>query len=250
MRKVRNYNKILNEFINISSPLEIKIMDSVHANEECYPMFYFYYHTKAKYNIVINAGCHGNESIGVKIMLRFLQEFDKEMLNNYNIWLFPIVNPFGYVYDVRYNNMKYDINRHCYSQKPFPIETAEFKIIDDELPNRVDVFIDIHQNGKKNFYCYEKKRPNKASLASFGMEEIKKQNIAIEECALLYGEKCINGVVDSIKDKSNTFEDYAFRKGALYSLTLENPNKTDEEELIIGSLGFLKEVLNRFKELK
>jgi len=250
MRKIRNYNKILNEFININSPLEIKLTDAVHYNNNCYPIFYYCHHTKAKWNVVITSGVHGNESIGVKVMLRFLQEFDKELLNYYNFWIFPVVNPFGYVHDRRSNGANLDINRHCYSQKPFVTETQEFLLLDEETPNKVDLFIDVHQNGKKSFYVYEKKRPSKISLGKFGMDAIKSQKIAVEETSTIYGEKCLSGVVDSIKDKINSLEDYFFRKGAIYSLTLENPDKPNDEELIIGSLAFLTSVLNKFKELK
>jgi len=249
MRKSRNYLKTFNEFINVNSPLEMKVIGSVHY-DICYPMIEFYHHSKAKKDVVLLGGVHGNESIGVKVMLRFLQEFQKEWLDSYNFYVFPIVNPFGYAYNIRGNGAKYDINRHAYTQKPYPIETVEFKILEEEFPESVNLCIDVHQNGKKNFYCYEKSRPDKESLATFGMQEIKKQKIAVEEASTIYGEKCIQGVVNSIKDKSNTIEDYMFSKGAMYSLTLENPDKPTEEELVIGSLAFLRGVLNKFKEIK
>lgn len=250
MRKKRNYFKILNEFLNLNTPLEIKIVNSVHYGTECFPMFYFYHHTKGKKDVVLFSGVHGNESIGVKVMLKFLQEFKKEWLDTYNFVIFPVINAYGYAFDTRYNGNKIDINRHAYTAKPSPTETQEFKILDDEIPDTVSLFIDLHQDGKKDFYVYEKRRPTEESLAKFGMEAIKKQNIKIDQSATIYGEKCENGVVNSIREKNNTMEDWFFNKGCRYSITVENPDKSDDEELIRGSLAFLTEVLNKFKEIR
>jgi hypothetical protein len=83
-----------------------------------------------------------------------------------------------------------------------------------------------------------------------GMEEVIKQKISVEESSTIYGDKCIRGVVNSVKDKSNTLEDWMFNRGAIFSITLEAPDKPHDDELIIGSLAFLNAVLQKFKEIK
>lgn len=249
MNKERNYMRLMNEFINIPTPLEIKILDTIRFNNENYPVFCFRIHSKAKHNVVINSGCHGNESVGTKVILRFLTEFDKELLCDYNFWIFPVISPIGYTYDRRTNGQKLDPNRHCYLQNS-PVEVPEFKIFDEEVPNKIDLFVDIHQSLKKGYYAYEKKRKTDKSLAEYGLNAIKMQGFKIEVSESIYGEKCINGVVDSGEDKINSFEDYAYRKGAKYSITFENNGSNNDEDHIVASLIFIKTVLNKFKELK
>jgi predicted deacylase len=246
-KQVRNYIKILNEFINVQSPFDTEILGSVHY-DKCYPFISFHTHSKlAKYNVVINAGAHGTEPIGIKVMLRFLQEFNKELLGYYNFLLFPIVNPFGYSYNVRKNgNKQYGNNGFDYPEDKL---TPESIFIKESVPHRVDLFIDLHSDSKNGFYVYERKRPNKDSLAEKSLKILKKNKIPILEADTVYAEKCVNGVVvQPIKDGS--MDDSMFQRGAVYSLCIEIPAKIPEDQQIIGGLLLINEILSKFREIK
>jgi hypothetical protein len=245
--QVRNYLKIVNEFINVQSPFDLEILGSVHY-DKCYPFVSFHTHSKlAKYNVVINSGAHGTESIGVKIMLRFLQEFNKEFLGYYNFLLFPILNPYGYTYGVRKNGNKQYANSGF--NLPEDKLTPEAILIKEIVPHKVDLFIDLHGDDKIGFYIYERKRPNKESLVEKSLKILGKNKIPILEANTVYSEKCIKGIIGQpIKDGS--MDDSMFQRGAVYSLCIETPSKIPEDQQIIGGLLLINEILSQFKEIK
>lgn len=247
MRPIRNYLKLINEIINIQSPFDIEIVGNLHY-DTCYPFISLHSHSKlAKYNIVINSGAHGEEAIAVRIMLKFIAEFNRELLGHYNFIMFPVVNPWGYVYNRRKNgNNQY--GNTGFNQKE-ELLTLESKLIKENIPNKVDLFVDVHGDlDKGGFYIYERKRPDAKSLAERSLKELRKNKISILETGTVYYEKCVNGVVvQPIKDGS--MDDSMFQRGANYSLCLEIPGKISEDQQFIGGLMLLNSVLNNFKEI-
>lgn len=247
-KPVRNYIKMINEFINVQSPFDCEIVGNVHY-DRCYPFLAFHTHSKlAKYNVVINSGAHGTESIGVRIMLRFLQEFNHALLGHYNFLLFPILNPYGYTYSVRKNgNNQYANNG--FNQTEEKDLTPEAILVNEVTPHKVDLFIDLHSDNKSGFYIYERKRPNKVSLAVKSLSILKKNRIPILDADSVYSEKCINGVIVQ-PQKDGSMDDSMFQKGAVYSLCIESSSKLPEDQQIIGGLLLINEILTKFKEIK
>jgi predicted deacylase len=250
MRKpVRNYLKLVNELINLQTPFDTEIV-GILDYDKAYPFISLHTHSKlAKWTVVINAGAHGEESIGIRVMLRFLQEFNRELLGYYNFIVFPVINPFGYTYNVRRNGNKQYGNSGFVQQKEENL-TQEANLIKEELPQKIDLFIDVHADtGKTGFYVYERKRPNASSLAEKSLQELVNNQLPIIATDTIYQEKCTNGViVQPIKDGS--MDDSMFRRGAIYSLCLEIPGKAPEDQQIIGGLMLLNTILKEFKELK
>jgi predicted deacylase len=248
MRKpTRNYLRILNDFINTQSPFDIDIVGSIHY-DTCYPFLSLHSHSKlAKYNVVINSGAHGTESVGVRVMLRFLQEFNKEFLGYYSFIMFPIVNPYGYRYSVRKNG-KNQYGNSGFIQTKAENLTEEAKLIQEAIPNKIDLFIDVHADSSKTgFYIYERKRPNAKSLAEQSLKELLKNKLPVLETATVYQEKCINGVIiQPIRDGS--MDNAIFNRGAMYSLCLEIPGKIPEDSQVIGGLMLLNSILKNFKD--
>ncbi len=248
-KPTRNYLRLLNELINIQSPFDTEILGIINYDQN-YPFVSLHTHSKlAKWTVVINSGAHGTESVGIRVMLRFLQEFNKELLGYYNFILFPIVNPHGYVYNCRKNGQnKYGNNG--FNQKKIEDITPEAKLIGEAIPQKIDLFIDCHADSDKSgFYVYERKRPDAKSLAEMSLKELRKNKIPILETGTVYYEKCVNGVViQPIKDGS--MDDSFSQRGAIYSLCLEIPGKIPEDQQIVGGLLLLNSILKNFKEIK
>lgn len=250
MRKpTRNYIRVINDFINLQSPFDIEILGSVHYGDTCYPFISLHTHSKlAKYNVVINSGAHGTESIGVRVILRFLQEFNKELLSYYNFTVFPIVNPFGYRYACRKTgDNKY--GNTGFNQAKEENITPESNLIKEAISNKIDLFIDVHADAKTGFYVYERKRPDKKSLAEDSLQVLVKNKIPVLGTDTVYGEKCVNGViVTPIRDSS--MDHAMFTRGAMYSLCVEIPSKIHEDQQMVGGLLLINEMLSKFKEMK
>lgn len=247
-KPLRSYLKILNEFINVQSPFDCEILGSLHY-DKCYPYISFHSHSKlAKYNVVINSGAHGTESIGVRVMLRFIQEFNDAFLGHYNFLLFPIINPFGYTYGVRKNGNKQYANNGFNQPEKIGL-TPEAEFIKDAVPHKVDLFIDLHADSKNGFYIYERKRPNSVSLAEKSLKILTKNKIKVLDADTVYSEKCINGViVQPIKDDS--MDNSMFDRGAIYSLCIEIPSLLPEDQQMVGGLLLMNEILSQFTEIR
>ncbi|MBU0581467.1 MAG: hypothetical protein KKA19_09860 [Candidatus Margulisbacteria bacterium] len=246
-KPVRSYLKILNEFINLQSPFDAEIIGNVNYGES-YPFISLHTHSKVRFNVMMNSGAHGTESIGVRVMLRFLQEFNRELLNNYNFIIFPVVNPYGYRYACRKNGANQYGNNGFNQNKPEDL-TQEAKLIGDTVPPRIDLFVDIHADNKTGFYIYERKRPNKPSLAEQSLNVLKKNKIEVLNANTVYSEKCVNGVIGTpIRDGS--MDNSVFDRGAIYSLCIEIPSKMKEDQQMIGCLLLIGEILRNFKEIK
>jgi predicted deacylase len=247
-RPARNYLKLLNELINIQSPFDTEILGMLNYDQS-YPFIGLHSHSKlAKWNVVINAGAHGEETIGIRVMLRFINEFNRDFLGYYNFMLFPVVNPHGYAYARRRNGAKQYVNGNCYTVETPSIIVPEFQYMKEKIPQKVDLFIDIHADvDKQGFYIYERKRPEVKSLAELALKDIHKEKYPVETTDTIYQEKCVNGViVQPIKD--NSMDDFMFKKGAIYSLCLEIPGKAPEEQQVIGALHIINSVLKNYKE--
>lgn len=244
-KAIRNYLKLVNEIINIQSPFDVEIVDII-SYDKNYPFISFHTHSKlAKWTAVINSGSHGNEPIGIKIILRFLQEFKKDFLNHYNFIIFPVVNPYGYSYNIRKNgNNKY--GNSGFIQKKSEEITQEAYLIGETLPHKIDLFIDIHSDlDKSGFYIYERKRPGKESLAEKSLTILRQNKIPVLENITVYREKCKNGVVIQ-PEKDGSMDDSMFKKGAIYSLCIEVPGKLSEDEQLIGGLLLLNNIFDTF----
>ena len=247
-KPVRNYLKLVNELINIQHPFDTELLGIINYNQS-YPFISLHSHSKlAKYNVVINSGAHGTEAITIRIMLKFIAEFNRELLGYYNFIFFPIVNPSGYVYNRRKND-RGQYGNNGFNQKDEKNLTEESKLIKEAIPQRIDLFIDIHTDNKNGFYVYERKRPDAKSLTEISLKELRKNKIPILEAGTVYYEKCVNGVViQPIKDGS--MDDSMFQRGAIYSLCIEIPEIIPEDQQVIGGLMLLNSVLKNFKEIK
>ncbi|MGB5746457.1 MAG: DUF2817 domain-containing protein [Desulfobacterales bacterium] len=66
-----------------------------------------------KYKVLFSAGIHGNEPAGVECTLRFVEAIARKPENYKDIAfdIIPLVNPWGWTHDIRFNQAGIDINR-------------------------------------------------------------------------------------------------------------------------------------------
>jgi len=109
---------------------------------------------KASKSVLITGGVHGNEPAGtawVNELVALLAE-NPERYRDVSLDLVPVVNPWGWSRDVRYNRDGQDINRDFAS-----FESQEAVVLKDLFGSRIyDIVIDHHEDpSASGFYLYQ-----------------------------------------------------------------------------------------------
>lgn len=144
MERYEEYIKLLKEICKERSfPLNYKKLPNG---------FRFYYITiapkKIQKTILFSAGIHGNEIAGPYAVLKFLSTFKQ---SKHRLIILPIVNPYGFNRDIRYNAEKQDINRRFCSKLDGEAKTA-YSVIKKFNP---DLFVSLHEwSGRNGYYMY------------------------------------------------------------------------------------------------
>jgi len=244
----RNYLRLINSFLNLNIPFEKEIIGTVIYDNICYPILKFINKEyNSKYQVIIQAGIHGEEAISIRVLYKFLKELTPKYIKAYNFIIFPCLNPYGYTYNVRYNRFGQSINDSSFSEK-----IKELKIVKKHYPIDVDLFIDIHGDcgkyGKHRIYAYERVRPEMKSIVEQAFKENKKIIPYITN-ETIYGEYCKNGVIFN-PERDNSIQDYMSDIGCDCSITLEIPGNLKGLNRIIGGIRVLKSILRNFLKYK
>lgn len=98
---------------------------------------------KPRIQIGIFAGIHGDEPASVLGLIDFVRELerDPELGREFQIWLYPLCNPGGYVDGTRHSRSGLDLNREFWKGSPEP----EVKLLEKEIQRRkFDGIISLH----------------------------------------------------------------------------------------------------------
>ncbi len=104
--------------------------------------------------VLISAGIHGNEPAATAAAVRLVDTLSgtPESVDGVAIEVVPIVNPWGWVHDIRYNQRGIDINRDFAT-----FDTQEAKLIRQFLrDSSYDLMVDLHEDPTAfGFYLYQ-----------------------------------------------------------------------------------------------
>lgn len=248
MKKIRSYQKLVNEIINLQIPFRERIIGYVEYGESIYPMFEFSTISKsAKKIIVITSGHHGDEQFAVHTLMKWVQKFNPVDYPDFNIYIYPICNPYGYETGSRDNGARQDTNNDKKFFKNSNVQ--ELSILFDAFPVNVDLILDIHgDTGKEEIYMYEHKAENLQSIA----EKVLIENnnlIPFIKAKTIYKVPVTNGVI--IPPPFDIGVEGAMeRLGVEYTMTLELPGKFDGQKRMIGGIAIINSILRNFKEVK
>jgi predicted deacylase len=216
-----------------------------------YPMLKFYTGERLKsFNIVVQAGIHGDETDAVKVLVKWLQEIKEEHLKQANFTVFPCLNPYGYQYGSRSNGDKLGVNVHLNSPNIKNIQ--ELTLLKTHYPKVVDLFIDLHGDcgkyGKEAIYAYERIPKGAESPTKHAFLK-NKEFIPYLTSETIYKEPCKDGVIyDPIRDES--IQDYMSDNGCECALTLEVPGRLKGINQISGSVRVVHDIIEFFFAFK
>jgi hypothetical protein len=147
------------------------------------------------YKVLVNAGIHGNEPAGVAYAMKFGEHLAKfpDRYSTVAIDIVPIVNPWGWVHDIRYNRDGIDINRDFST-----FHSQEAKIIAAFLAEKkYDLMLDLHEDGSASgFYVYQYGMDDKTIVKNI-VETIEHMGYPIEEKVSVLLLKAENGIIEA-----------------------------------------------------
>jgi predicted deacylase len=246
MKTVRSYNKLVNEVINFNLNYKIEIIGYVTYGKKVYPMLSLKYITKlATKTIIITSGHHGDEPFAITTLLKWIKQ--PILFNDFNYYIFPCINMYGYEHGCRNNANNQETNNETHFMKDSKV--PELKILFEEFPRTADLYLDIHgDTGKDKVYCYEHKSDNLPSIAEKALQE---NDIILPylRTKTIYKSPLNNGVIIPPKYDIG-LEGFLERLGIQYSLALEFPGKCEGQKRAEGGVAIINSVLKFFKEIK
>ena len=248
MKKIRSYKKLVNEIINLQIPFRTEIAGYVNYGKDNYPIFLFKHTSKtAIKTVVITSGHHGDEPFAVTTLLKWIQKFNPMENTEFNIFVYPICNPYGYETSSRDNGARQDTNNDKKFYKNSNVQ--ELAILFDAYPVNVDLILDVHGDTRKDtVFIYEHKSENLPSIAEKAL--IENDNILpYLKQKTLDTDKVINGVIIPTPNIVG-LEGYMERLGIEYTMTMELPGKFDGQKRLVGGVAIINSILKNFKEVK
>jgi len=241
MKKIRSYDKLVTELINLNTSFKIEIIGYV-SYDKIYPILAFKSVSKmANKTVIITSGQHGDEYFAVSTLLQWLKQ--PIMITNLNYYIFPIVNPFGYSYGKRTNGNRQDTNNDVNFIKDSKV--PELAVLYEQFPNSADLILDIHgDTGKDQVYCYEHKGEKSISIAEKALLE-NDLILPYLKTKTIYKIPVNNGVIIPPKEDIG-IEAVLERMGIQYSLTLELPGKLDGQKRTDGGIAIINSILKHF----
>jgi hypothetical protein len=147
------------------------------------------------YKVLVNAGIHGNEPAGVAYAIQFVKHLadNPDRYSTVAIDIVPIVNPWGWVHNIRFNRDGIDINRDFST-----FHSQEANIIAAFLAEKkYDLMLDLHEDGSASgFYVYQYGMGDKTIVENL-VETIEHMGYPIEEKVRVLLLKPENGIMEA-----------------------------------------------------
>ena len=241
VRDISAAQKSIQEIVTTSTKLTLEKIGKVEYEGFQAPIWHvsFRIEEPISYRILINAGIHGNEPASVACVIQLLEQLAEHprQFGSVAVDLIPIVNPWGWVHDIRFNRDGIDINRDFST-----FDSQEALIIKDFIEKRqYDLMLDLHEDpGASGFYVYQYGVDNMSSAEKL-IETIRDMGYPIEEDVSMVILKTENGIIDApmwgLRYMQITgqlsLSNYYRLNNSLHVYTIETPTSLSMEDRII-----------------
>ena len=196
-RDISAYEKRLQTVVLSSGQLTMEEIGQVVYPDFQAPLWRIGFHPRqpAVYKVFINAAIHGNEPAGAEWAVRFAERLSKNSLryNNTAFDIIPMVNPWGWVHNIRFNRDGTDINRDFATFK-----SQEARIIRNALQDTTyDLMLDLHEDPSADgFYLYQYGLADKAVSKKI-VAAIAHMGYPVEQNVTMVILKTDNGIIDA-----------------------------------------------------
>jgi len=149
----------------------------------------------AAYKVFINAAIHGSEPAGAECALRFVERLAKnpQQYRKTAFDIIPIVNPWGWVHNIRFNRDGTDINRDFATFK-----SQEARIIKKTLQSATyHLMLDLHEDSSADgFYLYQYGLGDKTASEKI-VATVAQMGYPVEQNVKMVIFKTDNGIIDA-----------------------------------------------------
>ena len=200
---------------------------------------------KACRHVLLTAGLHGDEPAGPEAIMRFLARDHSSLLQTFEFFILPCINPHGFVHNTRENAIGLDLNR-SFEDDTTPEAILVKRILRDR---RFDTFVEFHEDWEfEGFYLFELQR-NQRSIGPKIIERIKQLG-PIYSTSSIDDMPVENGVVQTGLETQGISNEamplYVFRLHADHCITSETPTQWDIESRISAHLTVLDIALQSY----
>ncbi|MCD4744030.1 MAG: M14 family metallocarboxypeptidase [Desulfobacteraceae bacterium] len=192
-KKVRDLDLKIHAVVKSNNSLSIKEIGQVTYGDFSRPISVISYQNKeTDCKTLINAAIHGDEPASALSVITLI-----EILLNHKLKcsfdIIPVINPWGFSQNIRFNKQGIDINRDFASFK-----SQESKIIKSYITGKqYNLMIDLHEDpDSKGFYIYQYGRPD-TKIPEKVVNKIHKMGYPIEQDVNMVILKTENGIIDA-----------------------------------------------------
>ena len=148
-----------------------------------------------KYKVLLTGGVHGEEPAGVEIMVQMIETLAENPQKYENMYfdIVPIVNPWGWSHDIRFDRDGIDVNRD------FASFTSREAMIMREFTagKKYDLIVDHHEYADgTGFFMYQLANPSQ-SVSRKVIKAVRDQGYPIEQDARMIILKTEDGLIDA-----------------------------------------------------
>ena len=150
---------------------------------------------KPAYRVFLCGGIHGNEPASVETMVKMIETIalNPQKYQDISFDIVPVINPWGWCHDMRFNRDGRDVNRDFVSFK-----CQESRIIKEFMQGKkYDLIIDCHEDpDATGFYLYQYGNPD-VSLSRKALEAVRNAGYPIEQDVKMVILKTEDGLIDA-----------------------------------------------------
>jgi len=151
--KVRDYTEYEHYIVENT---DHRIIGNVTYKDLSYNIYEISIDNGGKSDVLIFGGLHGNEPAGALSCLEFIKQFkERNFSRQYNYKIVPLINPWGFEHNVRFNGEGVDVNRD-FSGRNFASQEAQI-ILNTYKEMNPSIVIDNHEDNSRSesyFFIY------------------------------------------------------------------------------------------------
>lgn len=195
-RNIESVEQRIKDAVTNSIHLSIQEIGRVTYKEFQEPVWLicFRCNENSKLPILLTGSIHGNEAAGAEYIVNFVEALSQhpERYPDQSFHMVPIINPWGWIHDTRFNQNGYDINRDFVS-----FSSQESRIIMNHTKKkRYSLMLDLHEDpSAKGFYLYQHGQKNK-TISEMVTNGIRQMGYPLEEDTRKVILKSEDGIID------------------------------------------------------